>query len=133
MLNGDLDESQANSSSQDGSSDEVDDDSKLPLQLAIVGRPNVGKSTLLNALLQEDRVLVGPEAGLTRDSVRVHFEYQGRTVYLVDMRSLSVYLYSNMNYPLHLMKSRNVRASTFASKDEIFLFSGRYCRLVAKN
>ncbi|CDO97676.1 unnamed protein product [Coffea canephora] len=61
-----------------------DEDAKLPLQLAIVGRPNVGKSTLLNAILQEDRVLVGPEAGLTRDSIRVKFEYEGRTVYLVD-------------------------------------------------
>ncbi|KAK8633175.1 hypothetical protein V6N13_014023 [Hibiscus sabdariffa] len=60
------------------------DESKVPLQLAIVGRPNVGKSTLLNTLLQEDRVLVGPEAGLTRDSVRAQFQYQGRTVYLVD-------------------------------------------------
>ncbi|RDX60766.1 der, partial [Mucuna pruriens] len=60
------------------------DKSKLPLQLAIVGRPNVGKSTLLNALLQEDRVLVGPESGLTRDSIRTQFEFQGRTIYLVD-------------------------------------------------
>ncbi|XVE95759.1 hypothetical protein REPUB_Repub02eG0127300 [Reevesia pubescens] len=60
------------------------DESKLPLQLAIVGRPNVGKSTLLNALLQEDRVLVGPEAGLTRDAVRAQFHYLGRTVYMVD-------------------------------------------------
>ncbi|KAE8728947.1 hypothetical protein F3Y22_tig00004041pilonHSYRG00054 [Hibiscus syriacus] len=59
-------------------------ESKVPLQLAIVGRPNVGKSTLLNTLLEEDRVLVGPEAGLTRDSVRAQFQYQGRTVYLVD-------------------------------------------------
>lgn len=61
-----------------------DEDAKLPLQLAIVGRPNVGKSTLLNAILQEDRVLVGPEAGLTRDSIRVEFEYEGRMIYLVD-------------------------------------------------
>ncbi|GMP39648.1 hypothetical protein CsSME_00010397 [Camellia sinensis var. sinensis] len=61
-----------------------DEESKLPLQLAIVGRPNVGKSTLLNMLLQEDRVLVGPEAGLTRDSVRAQFQYRGRTIYLVD-------------------------------------------------
>ncbi|CAL5378230.1 unnamed protein product [Camellia sinensis] len=61
-----------------------DEESKLPLQLAIVGRPNVGKSTLLNTLLQEDRVLVGPEAGLTRDSVRAQFQYRGRTIYLVD-------------------------------------------------
>lgn len=62
-----------------------DEESKLPLQLAIVGRPNVGKSTLLNTLLREERVLVGPEAGLTRDSVRAEFQYQGRTVYLVNI------------------------------------------------
>ncbi|KAL8517413.1 hypothetical protein ACS0TY_015596 [Phlomoides rotata] len=69
----------------DNNSSLVEDvDSKLPLQLAIVGRPNVGKSTLLNALLQEKRVLVGPEAGLTRDSIRVEFQYEGRDVYLVD-------------------------------------------------
>uniref|UniRef100_A0A0D9Y5G5 GTPase Der n=1 Tax=Oryza glumipatula TaxID=40148 RepID=A0A0D9Y5G5_9ORYZ len=60
------------------------DESKLPLQLAIVGRPNVGKSTLLNTLLQEQRVLVGPEAGLTRDSIRTQFQFDNRTVYLVD-------------------------------------------------
>ncbi|TKW12085.1 hypothetical protein SEVIR_5G013400v4 [Setaria viridis] len=60
------------------------DESKLPLQLAIVGRPNVGKSTLLNTLLQEQRVLVGPEAGLTRDSIRAQFQFDNRTVYLVD-------------------------------------------------
>lgn len=60
------------------------DESKLPLQLAIIGRPNVGKSTLLNTLLQEERVLVGPEVGLTRDSVRTQFQYEGRTIYLVD-------------------------------------------------
>ncbi|KAJ0687542.1 putative GTP binding domain, P-loop containing nucleoside triphosphate hydrolase [Helianthus annuus] len=53
------------------------------LQLAFVGRPNVGNSTLLNAILQEERVLVGLEAGLTRDSVRVEFKYQGRTIYMV--------------------------------------------------
>ncbi|KAL6196480.1 hypothetical protein ACLB2K_032095 [Fragaria x ananassa] len=67
----------------DESSCEVED-SKLPLQLAIVGKPNVRKSTLLNTLLQEERVLVGPEAGLTRDSIRAEFEFQGRTIYLVD-------------------------------------------------
>ncbi|XP_050367575.1 uncharacterized protein LOC126785938 [Argentina anserina] len=67
----------------DDSSSEVED-SKLPLQLAIVGKPNVGKSTLLNTLLQQERVLVGPEAGLTRDSIRAEFEFKGRTIYLVD-------------------------------------------------
>lgn len=68
---------------QDNGSTESEE-SKLPLQLAIVGRPNVGKSTLLNTLLQEERVLVGPEAGLTRDSIRAQFEFDGRTVYMVD-------------------------------------------------
>lgn len=67
-----------------GSSENEDVHSKLPMQLAIVGRPNVGKSTLLNAILQENRVLVGPEAGLTRDSVRVEFQYEGRNIFLVD-------------------------------------------------
>jgi ribosome-associated GTPase EngA len=74
---------QENSCGDETSSPEVDE-SKLPLQLAIVGRPNVGKSTLLNTLLQEERVLVGPEAGLTRDAIRTQFEFQGRTIYLVD-------------------------------------------------
>lgn len=70
---------------EDSSSEtEESGESKLPLQLAIVGRPNVGKSTLLNALLQEDRVLVGPEAGLTRDSIRAQFRFEERTIYLVD-------------------------------------------------
>ncbi|KAJ0691363.1 putative small GTP-binding protein [Helianthus annuus] len=57
--------------------------STLPLQLAFVGQPNVGKSTLLNAILQKERVLVGPETGLTRDSVRVEFKFEGRTIYMV--------------------------------------------------
>ncbi|XP_065849873.1 uncharacterized protein [Euphorbia lathyris] len=73
-----------NASSLDDSSAEVEEEANLPLQLAIVGRPNVGKSTLLNTLLQEERVLVGPEVGLTRDSVRAQFQFQGRTIYLVD-------------------------------------------------
>ncbi|HEU4651381.1 MAG TPA: ribosome biogenesis GTPase Der, partial [Croceibacterium sp.] len=48
-----------------------DDDPDRPLQLAIVGRPNAGKSTLINRLLGEDRLLTGPEAGITRDSIAV--------------------------------------------------------------
>ncbi|MGE3769923.1 MAG: ribosome biogenesis GTPase Der [Bdellovibrionales bacterium] len=55
-----------------------------PLHMAIVGRPNAGKSTLVNALLGEDRMLVGPEAGLTRDAVHLPFEYKGRAIRLVD-------------------------------------------------
>jgi GTPase len=55
-----------------------------PIQLAIVGRPNVGKSTLLNALVGEERVLTGPEAGMTRDAITVEIEHAGRTIRIVD-------------------------------------------------
>lgn len=55
-----------------------------PLQLAIVGRPNTGKSTLVNRLIGEDRLLTGPEAGVTRDSISVNWEWRGRAIRLVD-------------------------------------------------
>jgi GTPase len=61
-----------------------EDASQRPLLLAIVGRPNVGKSTLLNRLIGEERVLTGPEAGITRDSIRVEWKWKGREVRLVD-------------------------------------------------
>src|SRR5690606_7393030 len=54
---------------------EDDGDPSRPLQLAIVGRPNAGKSTLINRLLGEDRLLTGPEAGITRDSIAVPWEW----------------------------------------------------------
>jgi GTP-binding protein len=54
------------------------------IQLAIVGRPNVGKSTLMNQLLGENRVMTGPQAGLTRDSIAVDWDYEGRQIRLVD-------------------------------------------------
>lgn len=55
-----------------------------PLQLAILGRQNVGKSTLVNALLQTERVITGPTPGLTRDAIAVEWTYDGRPVQLVD-------------------------------------------------
>jgi GTP-binding protein len=55
-----------------------------PMQLAVVGRPNVGKSTLINRLIGEDRLLVGPEAGITRDAIGVPFEFRGRAIRLID-------------------------------------------------
>ena len=58
------------------------------LRLAIVGRPNVGKSTLLNRLVGEARVVTGAEPGLTRDSIAVRWSYEGRTVELVDTAGL---------------------------------------------
>ena len=59
-----------------------------PVKLAIVGRPNAGKSTLINQLLQSDRLLTGPEAGITRDSVTLDWEWEGRRVRLVDTAGL---------------------------------------------
>lgn len=55
-----------------------------PLQLAILGRQNVGKSTLVNALLGQERVIVGATPGLTRDAIAVDWYWQGRAVQLVD-------------------------------------------------
>jgi GTPase len=57
---------------------------KRYLNVAIVGRPNAGKSTLINTLVGEDRLLTGPEAGITRDSIMVPWEWEGRTINLVD-------------------------------------------------
>jgi len=60
------------------------DDPERPIRLAIIGRPNVGKSTLLNQILGEERALVGPEPGVTRDSIAVDFEWRARAVKLFD-------------------------------------------------
>ncbi|ACB25864.1 GTP-binding protein [Methylobacterium sp. PvP062] len=54
------------------------------LKVAIVGRPNAGKSTLINRMLGEDRLLVGPEAGITRDSISLDWEWRGRRIKLHD-------------------------------------------------
>jgi GTP-binding protein len=56
--------------------------------MAIVGRPNVGKSTLINRLLGEERLITGPEAGLTRDSISVEWEWGGQRIKLVDTAGL---------------------------------------------
>jgi len=58
------------------------------IQLAIVGRPNVGKSTLVNRLIGEDRLLTGPEAGITRDAIAVEWNHRGRALRLVDTAGL---------------------------------------------
>jgi GTPase len=63
-------------------------DETKPLKIAIVGRPNAGKSTLINTLLGEDRLLTGPEAGITRDSISVDWEYKGRSLRLYDTAGL---------------------------------------------
>jgi GTP-binding protein len=62
----------------------VDEQAQLPMRIAIVGRPNMGKSTLINSLLGEDRLLTGPEAGITRDSIELDFNFKGKPYKLVD-------------------------------------------------
>ena len=59
-----------------------------PIRVAIVGRPNSGKSTLVNALLGEERLLTGPEPGLTRDSISIDFDWRGRKLSLIDTAGL---------------------------------------------
>ncbi len=59
-----------------------------PIRVAIVGRPNAGKSTLVNSFLGEDRMITGPEPGLTRDSVSSDLEWSGRKVRLFDTAGL---------------------------------------------
>ncbi len=68
--------------------DGADGSGARPLRIAIVGRPNVGKSTLVNALLGEERMITGPEAGLTRDSIAVDLDWGGERLRLYDTAGL---------------------------------------------
>jgi GTPase len=68
---------------------ETEDDSlHAPLHLAVVGRPNAGKSTLVNQMLGHERMITGPEAGITRDSISLDWEWNGHPVRLVDTAGL---------------------------------------------
>jgi GTP-binding protein len=60
------------------------DKSEAPVRIAVVGRPNAGKSTLINTLIGQDRLLTGPEAGVTRDSITIDWVWQGRRVQFHD-------------------------------------------------
>ncbi|MEM7729138.1 MAG: ribosome biogenesis GTPase Der [Pseudomonadota bacterium] len=64
------------------------DTSEAPVRIAIVGRPNAGKSTLINTLIGRDRLLTGPEAGVTRDSITIDHDWQGRRVQFHDTAGL---------------------------------------------
>jgi GTPase len=72
----------------DGEPEESRDTKDRPIRLAIVGRPNSGKSTLVNALLGEERMITGPEPGLTRDAVATDFAWGNRPVRLFDTAGL---------------------------------------------
>lgn len=68
---------------KDDDAAEAEDEDK-PLQLAIIGRPNVGKSTLINRLLGEERMLTGPEAGITRDAIAIDWQFKDTPIKLID-------------------------------------------------
>jgi GTP-binding protein len=71
----------------DADADE-DDDGSRPIRVAIVGRPNAGKSTMINQLLGEERLLTSPEAGTTRDSISVEIDFKGRPFRVFDTAGL---------------------------------------------
>lgn len=71
-----------------GMAEPSEDAAERPLKLAIIGRPNAGKSTLVNTLLGEERMITGPEPGLTRDSISNDFTWNGRAVKLWDTAGL---------------------------------------------
>ncbi len=63
---------------------EIEPREEGPIQIAIVGRPNAGKSTLVNEIIGQDRMLTGPEAGITRDAIGVSFDWDGQPVKIFD-------------------------------------------------
>jgi GTP-binding protein len=69
---------------ENAGSDDLEDRGDGPLRLAIIGQPNAGKSTLVNTILGEERMLTGPEAGITRDAISSEFEWRGQKIKLWD-------------------------------------------------
>ena len=90
------------------------DTADKPLQLAIVGRPNVGKSTLMNALLNDERMLTGPEAGVTRDAITVDWEWKGHKVRLVDTAGLR--RQSRVDTDIEKMSAANTKHAAFMAQ-----------------
>lgn len=72
----------------DAATPDTDDEEGAPLRIAVAGRPNVGKSTLINALIGQERLITGPEAGLTRDAIAVDWLWDGQRVRLHDTAGL---------------------------------------------
>jgi GTPase len=83
-----VEKEEAPSVSPDGLSPPPEGEEQAALKLAIVGRPNSGKSTLVNRMLGEERLITGPEAGITRDSITLDWEWRGKPVRIVDTAGL---------------------------------------------
>jgi GTP-binding protein len=93
--------------------DDVRDAGDKPIHLAIVGRPNAGKSTLINRLIGEERLLTGPEAGITRDAIPVQWVWNDRKIRLVDTAGLR--RKARVNEKLEKLSTQDtIRAITFA-------------------
>lgn len=73
---------------QDDASEADEEEGEHALKIAVVGRPNAGKSTLINTLLGEERLLTGPEAGVTRDSISIDWQWRDKKVRLFDTAGL---------------------------------------------
>ena len=102
--------------SADNGEEEISEEAwkKRTIQLAIVGRPNVGKSTLVNALLQDERMLTGPEAGVTRDAISTAWEYQGRKINLVDTAGLRKH--AKISDSLEKMSAASTKRAAFLAQ-----------------
>ncbi len=92
---------------------DLDSRNDKALQFTIIGRPNTGKSTFINKILGKDRVLVGPEAGITRDSIAIELNYKGCDIKLID--TAGIRRKANITEKLEqLSVDDSLRALTFA-------------------
>ena len=82
-----------------------------PLQLSIIGRPNVGKSSLINSILGEERVITDSEAGTTRDSIYIDYVYNGKKFRLVDTAGLTKYSRGTVSKMIHDDVKKAIRFS----------------------
>jgi len=80
----DVDDDDVLEDAPDGEDVWTDKGAERPMRIAVIGRPNMGKSTLINRLVGEDRLLTGPEAGITRDAIEIPFSIDGQEVILID-------------------------------------------------
>lgn len=91
-----------------------DEENDKPIQLAVVGRPNVGKSTLVNALIKDERMLTGPEAGVTRDAIALDWEWRGHKIKLVDTAGLR--RHSRVSDSLEKMSAASSKHAAFMAQ-----------------